>query len=643
MSSLFKRLPCNRLAATRRRSRRLHSHPDLHPHPLLATFSRLCAEGPLPAALALLPDLAAAGLRADPVSLCRLVKLCVRHGTASDGRLIHHHVASRDHGALAHGGGGGLFVSNSLVSMYVKFGLLNDALRLFDGMPQRNVVTWTTIVAALANADGRKEEALRFLVAMQRDGVAPNAYTFSSVLCACRTPGELWAVHASTVKVGLDSDVFVRSSLIDAYMKLGDLDGGRGVFDEMVTGDLVVWNSIIAGFAQSGDGVGAIELFMRMKNAGFSANQGTLTSVLRACTGMVMLEVGRQVHAHVLKYDKDLILHNALLDMYCKCGSLQDADALFCRMSQKDVISWSTMISGLAQNGRSADALWVFDLMKSEGVTPNRITMIGVLFACSHAGLVEDGWYYFRSMEKLFGIQPEREHHNCMVDLLGRAGKLHEAMEFINEMSFEPDSVIWRTLLGACRMHKNANLAAYAAREILKLEPDDQGARILLSNIYADLQQWRDAEKSWKAMRERGVKKEPGRSWIELGKQVHVFIAGDLSHPLSDAIVQELNRLIGRINALGYVPQTEFVLQDLGSEQKEDLLKYHSEKLAIAFGMMHAMEGKPIRIMKNLRICGDCHAFAKLVSKSEDKVVIIRDPVRFHHFQDGVCSCGDYW
>ncbi|KAF7101056.1 hypothetical protein CFC21_102456 [Triticum aestivum] len=640
MRSLFNRLPCKRLAAARRSRRCLHSHTQ--PHPLLATFSRLCDDGPLPAALALLPDLASAGVRADPISLCRLIKLCVRHGTANDGRLIHDHVSrtANSGGEAPHTG---LFVSNSLISMYAKFGLLHDALELFGGMPHRNVVSWTTVVAALANAGGRKQEALRFLVDMKRDGVAPNSYTYSSVLGACGTPGVLAAVHGSIVKVGLDSDVFVRSSLIDAYMKLGDLDSGRGVFDEMVTRDLVVWNSIIAGFAQSGDGVGAVELFMRMKESGFSANQGTLTSVLRACTGMVMLDLGRQVHAHVLKYERDLILHNALLDMYCKCGSLQEADALFSRMPGRDVISWSTMVSGLAQNGRSAEALKVFNLMQSEGPTPNRITMVGVLFACSHAGLVEDGWYYFRSMEKLFGFQPEREHCNCIVDLLGRAGKLDEAVKFISEMKFEPDSVIWRTLLGACRMHKNANLAAYAAREILKLEPEDQGARILLSNTYADLRQWLDAEKSWKVMRNQGAKKEPGLSWIELGKQVHVFIAGELSHPCSAGIVQELNRLIRRVTDLGYVPLTEFVLQDLESEQKEDLLKYHSEKLAVAFAMMNSMKGKPVRIMKNLRICGDCHSFVKLVSKSEGKVIIIRDPVRFHHFQDGVCSCGDYW
>uniref|UniRef100_A0A0E0E202 Pentacotripeptide-repeat region of PRORP domain-containing protein n=1 Tax=Oryza meridionalis TaxID=40149 RepID=A0A0E0E202_9ORYZ len=373
------------------RSRRCLLHSDPHTaHPLLVAFSRLCAHGPLRDALALLPDLAAAGLVADPVAVSRLIKLCVRHGAPSDGRLIHRHVFGGGNGAAP--SCSSLFVSNSLVSMYAKFGLLDDALRLFDGMPQKNVVSWTTVVAALANARGRKEDALRLFVAMLRDGVAPNMYTFSSILGACSTPRVLAAMHVSIVK--------------------------------------------------SGDGVGAIELFMRMKEAGFLSNQGTLTSVLRACTGLVTLEVGRQVHAHVLKYDKDLILHNALLDMYCKCGSLQDADALFGRMPQRDVISWSTMISGLAQNGRSIEALKVFDMMKSEGPRPNHITMVGVLFACSHAGLVEDGWYYFSSMEKLFGIQPEREHCNCMVDLLGRAGKLDDAVKFIHEMNFQPDSLI---------------------------------------------------------------------------------------------------------------------------------------------------------------------------------------------------------
>ena len=513
---------------------------------------------------------------------------------------------------------------------------------MFDQMPRRNVVSFTAMISSLTNRK-RYEEALVLLLLMQREGIRPNMYTFSSILKACDELKTLWSIHCSIVKNGLESDVFVRSSLTDVYAKFGDLESGYKVFKEMVTRDLVVWNSIIGGFAQTGDGSRAIDLFIDMKRSGFLANQGTLTSVLRACTGMVLLEMGKQVHVHVLKYKRDLILNNALLDMYCKCGSLEEAEAVFKRMTEKDVISWSTMISGLAQNGRSLEALQLFQSMEVVGPKPNYITIVGVLFACSHAGLVDKGWYYFRSMKKLFNIEPGREHYGCMVDLLARAGKLQQAVDFIKEMDFEPDVVIWRTLLGACRVHKEVNLASYAAQEVLKREPGDEGTYILLSNIYADSRRWNDVEHLRRFMRDRGVRKEPGRSWIEIGKEIHVFTVGELSHPQGDRIRKELNRLISRIKEVGYVPDTEFVLHDLGREQKEELLRSHSEKLAIAFGLMNSTEGKPIRVMKNLRICGDCHAFAKLVAKTEGKTIVIRDPVRFHHFQDGTCSCRDYW
>lgn len=526
--------------------------------------------------------------------------------------------------------------------MYLKFNLFADAHRLFDEMPERNVVSFTAMISSLVNRK-RHVEALELLVCMQREGIKPNMYTFSSVLKACAELWTVWAMHCWIVKYGLDSDVFVRSSLVDVYAKYGDLESGHRVFKEMETRDLVVWNSIVGGFAQSGDCWRAIGLFIEMKRCGFLANQGTLTSVLRACTGMVVFEMGRQVHVHVLKFKRDLILNNALLDMYCKCGSLEEAGAVFVRMNEKDVISWSTMISGLAQNGRSLEALKLFESMEITGPKPNYITMLGVLFACSHAGLVDKGWYYFRMMEELFGIQPGQEHYGCMVDLLARAGKLQEAAEFIKDMDFEPDTVIWRTLLGACRARKEVNLASYAAKEVLKREPGDEGTYILLSNIYADSHRWNEVEELRELMRDRGVRKEPGRSWIEVGKETHVFIAGDFSHPQGDGIRRELTRLISRVKEIGYVPDTEFVLHDLGGEQKEELLRYHSEKLAIAFGLMNSTEGKPVRVMKNLRICGDCHTFAKLVAKAEGKSIVVRDPVRFHHFRDGTCSCGDYW
>ncbi|PKU81546.1 pentatricopeptide repeat-containing protein At2g03880, mitochondrial [Dendrobium catenatum] len=603
---------------------------------LVQSFTRLSLHGPLSDAMAALETIDSRCLHAaDPIDYLHLIKLCLSAGAADAGRRIHRHLTSAGYLPV-------LFLSNSLLGMYVRFGLIGDARQLFGDLPHRNVVSWTTMISAFIDIElGR--EALEFFVWMQRDGIRPNMFTFSSILRTCDTLKAVWAMHCCVIKHGLDSDDFVRSSLIDAHFRCGDSESGHLVFNEIITGDLVVWNSVIGGFAQTGNGHEALKLFRQMKRAGFLAKQATLTSALRACTGMVFLEMGQQVHGHLLKYKPDLILNNALLDMYCKCGSLEEAEVNFERMPEKDVISWSTMISGLAQNGRSLEALRLFDLMKAEGAKPNYITMVGILFACSHAGLVEDGWYYFRSMNQLFDIEPGSEHYGCMVDLLGRAGKLAEAVKFIHEMEFKPDAIIWRTLLGACRVHKNVSLAAYAAQEILKLEPGDEGTCILLSNIYADAKQWSYVEQMRKMMRDRGIRKEPGRSWMDVGKETHVFIAGDFSHAQMEGIGRELERLISKISNMGYVPDTEFVLHDLGREQKEESIRYHGEKMAIAFGMMNSTSGKPIRIMKNLRICGDCHAFAKLVSRTEGKLIVIRDPVRFHHFQDGACSCGDYW
>ncbi|KAF8405596.1 hypothetical protein HHK36_010503 [Tetracentron sinense] len=575
------------------------------------------------------------GFWADSITYSELIKCCVSRGAVKEGKLVHKHVCSNGYEPKT-------FLKNTLLNMYVKFNLMDEAKKLFDEMPERNVVSWTTMISAYSNSK-LNDEALKFLILMHREGVRPNMFTFSSVLRACDGLSNLRHLHCSIIKTGLDSDVFVRSALIDIYSKSGELQKGFRVFDEMVTGDLVVWNSIIGAFAQNSDGDEALNLFKTMKRSGFLANQATLTSVLRACTCLVLLELGRQVHVHVVKFERDLILNNALLDMYCKCGSLDDAKAAFSRMSERDVISWSTMIAGLAQNGYSREALELFELMKVTGPTPNYITILGVLFACSHAGFVEDAWYHFRSMKKLFGIDPGREHYGCMIDLLGRAGKLEEAIKFIHEMECEPDAVTWRTLLGACRVHQNVDLAIYVAKQILKLEPQDAGTYILLSNIYANSQRWEDVVEVRKTMKVQGVRKEPGCSWIEFNKQVHAFVLGEKSHPQIDEVNRELNQLIQRIMEAGYIPDTSFVLQDLEGEQKVDSLRYHSEKLAIVFGLMSLSNDKPIRIMKNLRICGDCHVFAKLVAKVEHRTIVIRDPIRYHHFKDGACSCGDYW
>ncbi|KAG4205570.1 hypothetical protein ERO13_A04G111500v2 [Gossypium hirsutum] len=613
-----------------------HGKPRNPPSPtLLNEFVNFCYKRDLPKAMNAMAAMERHGIYADSITYSELIKCCLARNAVEQGKLVHKHVFSNGYQPKT-------FLINILISMCVKFKLLDEAQALFDQMPERNVVSWTTMISAYANAK-LSDKALEFFVLMLREGVLPNMFTFSSVLRACNGLFNVRQLHCGMVKLGLESDVFVRSALIDVYSKLDELKDAICVFNEMETKDLVVWNSIIGGLAQNSDGDEALDQFKRMKRAGFTADQATLTSVLRACTGLALLEVGRQVHVHVLKFDVDLILNNALLDMYCKSGSLEDAKSVFERMVHKDVISWSTMIAGLAQNGFSQEALKLFDLMKASGIKPNYITILGILFACSHAGLVDDGLYYFRSMKRLYGIDPGREHYGCIIDLLGRAGKVDEAVSLVQEMECEPDAVTWRTLLGACKVHRNVDLAIYAAKQVLKLDPEDAGTYVLLSNIYANSQRWEDVSEIRRQMREKGITKEPGCSWIEVNKQIHAFIVGDTAHPEINEINRWLNQLIHKLMGIGYAPDTNFVLQDLEGEQRDDSLWYHSEKLAIVFGLMSLSSGSVIRIRKNLRICGDCHTFAKLVVKMECRVIVIRDPIRYHHFQNGVCSCGDYW
>lgn len=599
-------------------------------------FKRLCYERDLPKAMRAMELMEKCGLYADAVTYSELIKNCVARRALEDGKRVHRHVCSN-------GPDPKTFLLNVFINMYVKFGMLEDARKVFDKMPERNVVSWTTMISAFTNAD-MSYNALEFFVQMIRNDVKPNMFTFSSVLRACESSQTLKQLHCATIKPGLESDVFIRSSLIDSYSKCGELQTSLKVFNEMETLDAVVWNSIIGSFAQNNEGDKALNLFKRMKRAGFVANQASLTSVLRSCTSLSLLELGRQVHVHILKHSSDLILDNALVDMYCKSGSLEDAKDVFTQMPEKDVISWSTMVAGLAQNGYSTQALNLFHSMKENNIKPNYITLLGVLFACSHAGLLNDGWYYFRSMRTLYNIEPGREHYGCMIDLLGRSGKLKEAMKLIQVMKSKPDAITWRILLASCRVHKNPDLATHAAKQILKLDPSDIGTYILLSNIYANSERWDDVTLVRNTMRDRGVKKEPGCSWIEVDTKIHCFISGDESHALTENIRTELNVLMEKVRVLGYIPDTDFVLQDLeGEEQREDSLRYHSEKLAVVFGLMTLTYGKTVRIRKNLRICGDCHLFVKLVAKMMRRRIVIRDPIRYHHFSDGICSCGDYW
>nr|XP_010908918.1 pentatricopeptide repeat-containing protein At3g49170, chloroplastic-like [Elaeis guineensis] len=329
--------------------------------------------------------------------------------------------------------------------------------------------------------------------------------------------------------------------------------------------------------------------------------------------------------------------------MYAKSGSIEDAHQVFENLSAKDRIAWTAMIDGYAQHGQGRKALDLFNQMIAADIDPNGIALVSILNAFSHSGLVREGLCLFRLMSSAYGIKPVVNHYACVVDLLGRAGRLEEAFKFIITMPIEPNPTIWRSLLGACRNHKNLKLGICAAERLLDLEPEDDATYVLLANMYACAACWNKSFEARHAMKERGLRKAPGLSWLEVGKSFHVFGSSDSSHPQKEQIYNVLGSLMCEIKKAGYVPQTELALHAVGEEEKEKLLHDHSEKLAVALGLISTPAGSCIRIFKNLRICGDCHNAIKFISLLNGRKVVVRDVSRFHHFYDGACSCGDYW
>eukprot|EP01018_Ginkgo_biloba_P025610 Gb_06572 [translate_table: standard] len=429
------------------------------------------------------------------------------------------------------------------------------------------------------------------------------------------------------------------------YAKCCNTEDAARVFDKILNRDVISWTALIAVNAQQGHGEDALKLFCQMQHAGMEPNQFTFASVLKASASLAAMEQGRQIYAHIMKsgFEADVIVGNALVDMFAKCGSIEDARRVFNKMSEHNLVSWNTILVGYAQHGQGKNVLDLFQQMQWAGTKPDGITFVAVLSACTHVGLVEEGRQLFASMSQDHGIRPEVGHYACMVDLLGRAGCLHEAEDLIGQMPFEPNAVVWGALLAACRFHDNIELGKHVAECLFKLEPEKAAPHVLLSNIYAASGRWDDATEVRKLMKDRGLKKEPGRSWIEVKNCVHTFYAEDRLHPQTEEIYALLDRLAGQMKEAGYVPDTNFVLHDVDDEQKECMLIHHSEKLAIAFGLINTPTGMPIKIKKNLRVCGDCHNAAKVISKVAEREIIVRDTNRFHHFKDGLCSCGDYW
>lgn len=477
------------------------------------------------------------------------------------------------------------------------------------------------------------------------EAAALVAFSASARVPDCGVTGGL---HALVAKIGLDGDAGVVNTMLDAYAKGGsrDLGAARKVFDTMEK-DVVSWNSMIALYAQNGLSVEALGLYSKMLNVGggIKCNAVTFSAVLLACAHAGAIQTGKRIHNQVVRMglEENVYVGTSVVDMYSKCGRVEMAWKAFRKIKEKNILSWSAMITGYGMHGHGQEALEVFNEMRRSGQKPNYITFISVLAACSHSGLLDEGRHWYNAMEKEFGIEPGVEHYGCMVDLLGRASCLDEAYDLIKKMKVKPDAAIWGALLSACRIHKNVELAEISAKRLFKLDATNCGYYVLLSNIYAEAGMWKDVERMRVLVKTRGIQKPPGYSSVELKGKTHMFYVGDKSHPQYKEIYSYLEKLLERMQAAGYVPNTGSVLHDLDEEEKESSLRIHSEKLAVAFALMNSVPGSVIHVIKNLRVCTDCHIAIKFITKITEREIIVRDLQRFHHFKDGSCSCGDYW
>ncbi|KAK9161963.1 hypothetical protein Syun_002865 [Stephania yunnanensis] len=564
--------------------------------------------------------------------------------------------------ALKAGFGGRVYVGNALITMYVKSrtnSSSDDALSMFENMPAKNLVTWNSMIAGFLHC-GHVGKCIEFFSKMHREGVGFDRSALVTVAaCLCNnninnsSDDEHFyyccQLHCLAVKTGLALEVEVATALVKAYAIVGgELDDCYKIFAE--TGseqDIVSWTALITAFAERKQEE-ALLLFrqLRLQENNIDLDCYTFSIAIKASAGLPTENTASAIHALVIKYgfEGDVALDNALIHAYARCGSIHLSVQVFDCMRARDVVSWNSVFKACSVHGRGREALELFARMN---VQPDAATFVALLSACSHSGLVEEGIKIFDSMHAVYGVIPQCDHYACMIDILGRVGRLAEAETMINRMPMQPDSVVWSALLGACRKHGETKMAELASKKLMELDPKNSLSYVSISNAYCSKGVFDEAAHVRKKMRKFEVRKEPGLSWIEIGNKVHEFAAGGRRHVQRDAVYSKLEWLIGKLKDMGYAPERSVDLHDIEEEQKEQQLYYHSEKLALAFALTNADTyfngAKALRIMKNIRICVDCHNFMKIASEFVQREIIVRDANRFHHFKGGMCSCKDYW
>ncbi|KAK2662643.1 hypothetical protein Ddye_001217 [Dipteronia dyeriana] len=528
------------------------------------------------------------------------------------------------------------------------WGSMDYACSIFRHIDDPSAFQFNTLIRGLVK-DIQFEEALFLYVDMVERGVEPDNFTYPALLKACarlRGLEEGMQIHGYVFKLGFQGDLFVQNALINMYGKCEEIEFSCAIFNQMDQKSVASWSAIIAAHAKVGLWYECLMLLGEMNSEGcWRPEETTLVTVLSACTHLGALNLGRCTHGSLLRNISELniIVQTSLIDMYVKCGCLAKGLCLFQMLPQRNRLSYSVLISGLAMHGRGQEALRLFSEMIRQGLEPDDVVYVGVLSACSHAGLVNEGLRCFERMISEHGIVPTLQHYCCMVDLMGRAGLLGEALELIKRMPVEPNDVVWRSLLSACKVHHDLEIGEIAAKNLFQLSSQNPSDYVVLSNMYARAQRWDDVARTRIEMARKGLNQTPGFSWVAVARKVYKFISQDRSHPKWDNLYEMIHQMEWQLKFEGYSPDTSQVLLDVDEDEKKDRLKGHSQKLAIACALIHTSQGSPIRITRNLRMCNDCHTYTKLISVIYEREIIVRDRKQFHHFKDGICSCRDYW
>ncbi|KAG8375143.1 hypothetical protein BUALT_Bualt10G0069700 [Buddleja alternifolia] len=542
------------------------------------------------------------------------------------------------------------FCATNIVSTCAlsQWGSMDYAHSVFQQIDNPTSFEFNTMIRGYIK-DLNAEEAIFTYIDMLEIGVRPDNFTYPAVLKAIAllsALGEGMQIHGHIVKLGFVDDVFVQNSLISMYGKCGRIRRCLAVFEDMEQRSVASWSALIAAHASLGMWGECVRLFscMNWENC-WRPEESTLVSVLCACTHLGVLDWGRCVHGYILRNLSgfNVALGTSSIDMYITCGSIDKGMCLFREMKERNLKSYSVVVSGLAIHGCGEKAISVFEEMLEEGLEPDDVVYVGVLSACSHAGLVETGMRYFDRMTIEHGIRPTVQHYGCMVDLMGRAGMVNEAFELIKSMPMEPNDVIWRSLLNSCRVHRHVELGETAAKKLFSLRTQNVGDYIMLCNIYAQAQRWHDVSMIRTKMACTGSGQAPGSSSVEVKNKFHMFMSNDRSHPQCGDIYEMIHQMEWQLKFEGYKPDTTQVLLDVDEEEKRERLSSHSQKLAIAFSLINTSEGSSVKIVRNIRMCSDCHTYTKLISMIYEREITVRDRNIFHHFRDGTCSCKDYW